>query len=206
MNTRQPLNAMRNRPRFPTLLLCLCTALACRSATAGGDWFISGYVGQYSDNELWKIALTGRTRLVHSYVYVASVGKELGPFSRHIDMEWEGQIAKHRGEQENYEVNAAFTLRWQDFPWDRSLDTSLAFGNGLSYASEKPFLEEKENDENETSNLLYYILVEAAFARPGDPHWEFFLRTHHRSSVFRLINGVDAGSNFVGGGVRYRFR
>lgn len=188
------------------LLSCLYVgALPC-AASAGEHWFVSAYAGKYSDNELWRIVLTGSTEFKDSYVYVLSAGKQFGHFSRRIDMEWEGQIARHAGKQDHYEANAALTLRWQPFPWDHYVDTSLAFGNGLSYASEKSFLEEEDSDDDETSNLLYYILVEAAFAKPGERHWELFLRTHHRSSVYRLINGVDAGSNFVGLGIRYRFR
>lgn len=188
------------------LLLSLSAALGFRAAVASDNWFVSAYAGQFSDTALWEIVLTGQTELVDSYIYVASAGQELGPLTRRIDMEWEGQIARHTGKQDYYETNAAFTLRWQPLPWDHHLDTSIAIGNGLSYSSEKSLLEEEDSPEDETSNLLYYILVEAAFVRPGHRRWELFLRTHHRSSVFRLVNGVDVGSNFVGAGIRYRFR
>ena len=63
-----------------------------------------------------------------------------------------------------WELNCAFTLRWLPFFWDKYLDTSFAFGNGLSYATSDPELEIREGDENKTNQLLYYVLVELAFS------------------------------------------
>ena len=98
-----------------------------------------------------------------------------------------------------------FTLRWLPFPWDRYLDTSFAFGNGFSFATADPELEIIDYDKNETSQWLYYILVELAFQVPRQLQWDLFVRIHHRSSVFGLIKNVHAGSNFVGLGLRYHF-
>ena len=174
------------------------------SAAASQKWFTSIYVGQYSDNALNEI-IRFQTELEDSYIYVLSVGKELGRLKDYVSMEVEGQLGKHSGGQSHGELNGSFTLRWLPFPWDKYLDTSFAFGNGLSYAFEEPELEIIENEENETSQWLYYILVELAFQVPKQNHWDVFVRIHHRSSVFTLINNVDAGSNFLGLGLRYRF-
>lgn len=175
------------------------------AADAGERWFASGYIGKFSDNALVSI-IGGSTQFEESYVYVGSIGRELGAYNRNISMEWAAQAATHTGDQSHAELNGVFTVRWHPFPWDRHLDTNVALGNGLSYASEPPPLEERESDENETSKLLYYVLVELAFAPPGGSDWEGFIRTHHRSSVFGAINDVHAGSNYVGGGVRHYFR
>jgi hypothetical protein len=194
------------RTIVPAVLGCLI--LFCVGplsiARAKEHWFTSVYAGEYSHNALNEI-IRFQTKFESSYVNVVSVGKEVGRLTDAIGMELEGQVAVHSGRQDNAEINGAFTLRWLPFPWDRYLDTSFAFGNGISYATAKPELEIIDSDDNDTSQWLYYILVEMAFKIPRQPQWEVFVRIHHRSSVFGLINRVYAGSNFVGLGLRYRF-
>jgi hypothetical protein len=187
------------------LLAGICSILfTCRPSPATEKWFTSIYAGQYSDTALNEI-IRLNTDFESSHVYVLSVGKELGVYKNVIGYEVEGQVAWHSGMQHHEEVNCAFTLRWLPFFWDKYLDTSFAFGNGLSFATDEPELEIREGDENKSNQLLYYILVELAFALPRQPQWNLFVRIHHRSSVFGLIDNITTGSNFVGLGLRYKF-
>lgn len=167
-------------------------------------WFVSLYGGKFSDNALLDI-LRFQTNFGDSYVYAFSVGKQIGQYEDKISYELEGQVAVHSGWQSHQEVNGAFTVRWLPFPWDRYLDTSIALGNGLSYATKEPPLEIQDSHDNRSSQWLYFILVELAFGLPGNKQWELFTRVHHRSGVFGLIHEVDSGSNFIGMGIRYRF-
>ena len=190
---------------FKICVACMSMVGLLNNAVAAGDkWFASIYAGQYSDTALNEI-VRFNTRTESSYVYVLSLGKELGVFKDKIGMELEGQVGWHSGLQSHNEINMSFTLRWLPFYWDRYLDTSFAFGNGVSYASDAPELEIRESDDDETNQWLYYILVEMAFVVPNYEQCDIFLRIHHRSSVFGAIEGIVAGSNFVGAGVRYRF-
>ncbi len=186
------------------LMVLGMASLSHGPATAEQRWMVSFYTGQYSDTALNEI-IRFNTDFESSNVYVLSLGRELGTFKDIIGYEVEGQVAWHTGEQTHEEINAAFTLRWLPFPWDRYLDTSFAFGNGLSYATSDPELEIREGNDHETNQLLYYILVETAFTIPHYDSWDLFVRVHHRSSVFGLIGGISTGSNFVGIGIRYRF-
>ncbi len=43
--------------------------------------------------------------------------------------------------QDHWEFNLPIVARWEAFPWDDVIDTSLAFGIGPSYASEIPKVE-----------------------------------------------------------------
>jgi hypothetical protein len=95
--------------------------------------------------------------------------------------------------------------RWTRFPWDDVLDTSVAFGQGVSFASKVPEVEPRADRDEESRRLLNYLMVEVALAPPGDSRWSAVTRIHHRSGVFGLYGGVNGGSNFVGLGVRYRF-
>ncbi len=186
------------------LLPYLIAATADAGEKTNDQWFASYYVGQYSDTAFNEI-IRFNTELESSYVHVLSVGKELGVYKDIIQYELEGQVSKHDGGQDHEEINGVFTLRWLPFWWDNYLDTSFAFGNGLSYATEDPPLEIRDSDDDETSKWLYYFLVEMAFGVPKSTNWDVFMRIHHRSSVFGAINNVTAGSNFVGLGLRYRF-
>ncbi|MGD9006327.1 MAG: hypothetical protein PVG41_00335 [Desulfobacteraceae bacterium] len=186
------------------LLPCLMAATADAKEKTNDQWFASGYIGQYSDTAFNEI-IRFNTEFESSYVHVLSVGKELGVYKDKIQYELEAQVSKHTGDQEHEEINAVFTLRWLPFWWDDYLDTSFAFGNGISYATEDPPLEIRDSDDDETSKWLYYFLVEMAFVVPKTTDWDLFMRIHHRSSVFGAIDNVIAGSNFVGLGLRYRF-
>lgn len=185
----------------PLLLVCLALPSL---AWGTEEWFISLYGGKFSDNALLDI-MRLQTRFESSSIYVLSIGKEIGRYKDRISYELEGQIATHNGRQSHQEINGTVSLRWLPFPWDRHLDTSFAFGNGLSYATEEPPLEILDSDDNKSSQWLYYLFLEFAFALPDHRHWELFIRVHHRSGVFGLFHDVDSGSNFIGPGLRYRF-
>jgi hypothetical protein len=204
VSTRK-LDTMRLLQTMPIILAVICSiVLPCKPSHATEKWFTSIYAGQYSDTALNEIVRLN-TDFEHSHVYVLSLGKELGVYKEVIGYEIEGQAAWHSGMQHHEELNCAFTLRWLPFFWDKYIDTSFAFGNGLSYATSDPELEIREGDEKKTNRLLYYILVEMAFSLPRQPQWDLFIRIHHRSSVFGLIDNITTGSNFVGLGMRYKF-
>lgn len=167
-------------------------------------WFASLYGGRFSDNALLDI-LRFQTEIEDSNLYVLSIGKEVGRYKDKIVYELEGQVGFHQGEQSHQELNGAFAIRWQPLPWDRWIDSSIAIGNGLSYATTEPPLEKMDQKDNKASRLLYYLYAEMAFEPFKETDLEMFIRVHHRSGIFGLINGIDSGSNFIGFGIRYYF-
>ena len=184
--------------------VCLMATHVAADRKTHDQWFASVYVGKFSDTAFNQI-IRFDTEFESAYVHVLSVGKELGVYKDTIQFEWEMQASKHTGRQDHEEINGAFTLRWLPFFWDDYLDTSFAFGNGVSYATKDPELEIRDADDNKTTQWLYYFLVELAVGVPKFDAWDLFLRIHHRSSVFGAISGLTTGSNFVGLGLRYRF-
>jgi hypothetical protein len=66
-----------------------------------------------------------------------------------------GAGVKHSGEQEHVELVSSINLRCVTFPWNRHLDTSLAFGGGLSLATEVPVLERPDPDNSDAAALLH---------------------------------------------------
>lgn len=138
-----------------------------------------------------------------TYLGFLRVSKEFAGSKQNLTWEVEGQVAKHFGLQHHWETNALVVARWNPFFWDDYIDTSLAVGEGLSYASEIPEVERKRHQE--TARLLNYLLFELTLALPRYPNLQATAVMHHRSGAFGLFSGVQGGSNFIGYGVKYLF-
>lgn len=102
-----------------------------------------------------------------------------------------------------YEVNPYLAGRWNNFPWNRVIKTSIAVGEGVSYVSRVPYTEQLNSDQ--PRRLLNFLLFEITFASPCYPNLELVARIHHRSGVFGFYHANNSGSTAVGLGVRYRF-
>lgn len=188
------------------LALLLAPAPCAAAGAADGRHFLSAYVARHSPDRLIDIVGLQSADAGDSRLAAAARGYT---FARRERTRWEleGQLVRHTGLQHHWEANAMLALRWMDFPWDHYLDTRVAVGNGLSYASEVPPLEpggELDRDE-ESAHLLYYMMVEAEFTLPRETPWSAFVRVHHRSGIFGLFDDVDGGSNFIGIGIRHYF-
>lgn len=189
---------------------------------------------------LIEIISQGDAKLVDSRLLALAIGKELWRYKDYLSLEAEGQFAKHWGRKNfscscsacgdpgvdwaegrshetqnsgyhtHEEYNLLLVLRWLEFPWNRYLITSFAWGDGLSYATKEPPVEMDQHSINhgedyDSSKFLNYMLFELALALPQIPEWNLIFRIHHRSGMFGLINGVHGGSNFLGAGLKYKF-
>jgi hypothetical protein len=206
-----PLSVNSTRQLFIIQLVKACSVLVVflaliilgqRNAAADGKWFACLYGGQVTDDGIVDV-FTLQADYEHSYLGAFAVGKEFWTYKDYIGMEAEGQIVKHWELQDHFEFNALLVIRWLPFPWDDHVDTSFAFGNGISYATEDPKIEEWAHDS--VSKTLHYLMLELSFLVANQAHWNVFIRLHHRSGVFGLYNGVDGASNALGSGVRYTF-
>jgi len=178
-------------------------SLACVTA-AGAEseraWAVTLLGGRYSGSKL--LSLAGEVDFKDSYTAGLSVAYQFVDWGPHMRWELEGQVLKHFGEQEHVELVSSINVRWITFPWNRYLDTSVAFGGGLSLATEVPVLERQDPDNSDAAALLHYLVLEAAAGLPGSP-WSLVARVHHRSGIFGLFS--HSGSNLLELGVRYRF-
>ena len=171
-----------------------------------GDWFTTVYVARISTQPGWEdiIIDAPNTEFVDSYLATLALSYQYAERKQGaLGIEAEGQVVKHFHDQSHWEFNALpILLRWKRFPWSHRLDTSVAFGLGLSYATELPPVEVQL--EGESHQWLIYWVMELT-AGPLDSPWEVSLRLHHRSVAYGLM-GDEGGMNAVGVGVRYRFR
>jgi len=118
-------------------------------------------------------------------------------------VEVEGQVVKmHRG-QHHWEFNGLGVVRWKAWPWHRYLNTSLAFGLGVSYATEEPPFEILH--KGGSTQLLAYLLAEAEIGLPKLPAWTVVGRVHHRSTSGNLFYNTSAASNVYVLGLKFRF-
>ena len=164
----------------------------------GQRWLVTALAGLHDDSRFLEILQLDGGDVGSSYLGGGAVGRELGYWGRSAVWEGEAQLYRHWGEQSLWEGSLAVALRWTRFPWDGLVDTSIAFGQGVSVASERPPV------EGDTRRLLHHMHVDLEFRPPSSRHLSLVGRLHHRSGVFGLY-GVSGGSNFLTLGLRYRF-
>lgn len=189
-------------------LICLTCILAqpIHVLAEGGNehpaYAITIYSGVMTD-DTWKTSIAGQADLVDSYIITGAVSWTVyRPRNNWFSLELESSISQHFGTSRNLEFCIPIvTLRWEYFPWDKYVDTSVATGYGFSFATEIP---QAEIDLDKSSEqLLLYFHYEAEFALPGSP-WALALRLHHRSPSYGLF-GQNGWSNYLTAGVRYSF-
>jgi hypothetical protein len=135
----------------------------------------------------------------------AAVSRRLARFWTDFSIDAEVGVGRRFGSR--YHGNEAWVagyLRWDGFPWNRFVKTSIAFSTGLNVLDNLP-AEETRRVDRHRSTLLHYFSPELTFALPEAPNHELVVRYHHRSGVFGAFNGVYGGSNVVSLGYRYRW-
>lgn len=180
--------------------------LANGSVRAGEktDWALTGYVGQITTVNAWHDIVTEPNDLEFADAYLATlaVTRTLGRYRRDdLGLEAEGQGVYNFGDQSHWEFNALMSARWYRFPWNDTMVTTMAFGGGLSWATEVPEVEVVLEDSSE--QLLIYWMWEMTFAPPG-ACWGASFRLHHRSKGFGLL-AEDGGMNALALGLRVEF-
>jgi hypothetical protein len=198
-----------NQPtRLGLVALALALLLLSPALKAEDDsrFHLAVYGGKAADGRMLDIVTRFNTGFIDSWLVAVAPGWI------HFEgngwrSEVEGQVVRHWGEQDHWELNTAYILRWMRFPWDHRVDTRMAIGAGVSWATEVPFIEPraKELGEEESSRLLGYVVMEIELAPPRESDWSGFVRLHHRSDAFGLFHDKRGGSNFITLGTRYRF-
>jgi hypothetical protein len=138
-----------------------------------------------------------------SYFTGLVINRKMFPFWRYFSFELEGQVLKHYGQQDHWELAGLFLVRLHHSLLSSLVSTDFAVGWGLSYATEIPALEAELHDN--TSQLMNYLAFEVAFTLPEYREWTLVTRVHHRSGIFGTFNDANEGSNFFALGLRYHF-
>jgi hypothetical protein len=100
------------------------------------------------------------------------------------------------------DLNVGVVLRWQDWPWNRFVRTTLSAGPGLSYAYHVWEAEAQRHPGEDRSQFKFWLPIEFTVALPRYPHHQFLLFIDHQSGGTLFDQGgVDAW----GLGFRYEF-
>lgn len=169
-------------------------------------FFATLYGGRYTDRHLLdKVLMLKPIYYEDSWLKSLALGKIIYDGGNYYRLEIEVQFADHVGEQKHHEFNALAVFRLKYVTSSYILPFSFAFGNGLSYATETPKIEDRSRTNINASKLLNYLLLEVAINAPFVERWELVGRIHHRSGIFGLFNNVRGGSNVMAAGLRYYF-
>ncbi len=169
------------------------------------EYYLTLYGGKYSDNKLGHVLLSKPVDFIDAYLGVVALSRGFAFESPAHQWELEAQLGKHYRGQRHWEFNIAALYRWQRFPWQALLRTTLAIGNGLSYATQTPPLEAASQSNVGATRLLNYVVVEMTVAPPEVTAWSLLVRVHHRSGVYGLFDGVEGGSNVITVGAKFHY-
>lgn len=166
------------------------------------SYAISVYGGVMTDDN-WRQSISGQAGTVDSYLLATALSWRFYTPRHHLwALELEGNIARHFGIQDHFEFNLPIiTVRWLWFPWNKYLETSIAYGIGPSYATTLPEYERMNSHPSDQFLLFWHL--EADFRVPGSA-WAFLARLHHRSSGYGLM-ARSGGGNVLTMGLRYNF-
>jgi len=186
-----------------------CRQVVLKNCTPCPSWWDKGWA-----ITLYSGPVTSQTtsKLAHDFdfegagIVVLAGSKELFYiWDNQLNFELESQVAQQFNKQTNAEINPiVFIARWNDFPWNDSLPTTFAIGDGLSIATSTPKLERKRRGR-ETNKVLNYVMAELTLSLPECPQWALVARYHHRSGMFGVFNGVHDASTAFAAGIKYWF-
>lgn len=166
-------------------------------------WSLMLYQGWGTNADLAQTLLLDDVNFEDSYFTGLVINRKMFPFWRYFSFELEGQVLKHYGQQDHWELAGLFLVRLHPFLLSSLVNIDFAVGWGLSYATEIPALEAELRDN--TSQLMNYLAFEVAFTLPEYREWTLVTRVHHRSGFFGTFNDTYGGSNFFALGLRYHF-
>ena len=173
------------------------------------NWRVGAFAGQFNSDPESVLFVAPFLAYSHfSPAYVAGVNAvwtvasvPVIPLELELDMSATG----HFGGQGYAEGAIVPSVRWTWFPWNAWVYTNIRIGAlGPSFTTADSQLEAYNTLNNYTRRWLSGGLFEWTFAPAATSTWEAFLRIHHRSGVFGLIDGVYGGSNYVSFGARFK--
>ncbi|MGK5095194.1 hypothetical protein WDW89_24690 [Deltaproteobacteria bacterium TL4] len=184
------------------ILLCLGIVgrlVSASNVEAKDQYELIAYQGQGVDDDLRFIFTRQSPQYIPLRLHVLGINYGLDARIRQMTFEFEGNVAKYKGLLDHWEANALIIARYT-FLKDVQ-PSSLAYGSGLSYATQPPVLHEDRPEPH----LLNYLMIELD---TGFLHYEnlkLLARIHHRSGVFGFYCWPICGSNFLTYGIKVKF-
>ncbi len=175
--------------------------------TGDGKWAATLFVGQLTENELSEIIIPRGTTFTKTSFIGGALSREIyrwHGFSVEAEAGLGYQFGGGSGQDAGH-VWGALYGRYNDFPWNDYVKTSVAISVGLNYMTDETDFENAETNDGDAEKLLHYLSPEITFAMPENENQEFVLRLHHRSSASGFFGCEGCGSNIIAFGFRQRF-
>lgn len=112
------------------ILLSITLLSNANAQTTQRDWALTLFLGRLTDADLTKTS-TLSFSFENAYFIDLALSRRLYTFQDYFQIEFEGQVVKHFGDQDQWEFDGVAYFRWLFFPWDSYLDTSFAAGAGF---------------------------------------------------------------------------
>ena len=197
-------------------VLCALQDVSAHAADRGGDQAVSIFAGvatdaAFTDSIFFPLGNDIEDIGVVAIAYSRRLGTwdeltgNILPLGENFTLEAEVGVSARFGDETLGEAWTGLFLRYDGFPWNDSVYTTMAINTGLSVLTEQSDFERSRDDDNKNSVLLHYMGPEITFSDPDNKDLELMVRFHHRSGVFGLFDGVVSGSTFISSGVRMRF-
>ena len=197
-------------------VLCTLQDVSAHAADRGGDQAVSIFAGvatdaAFTDSIFFPLGNDIEDIGVVAIAYSRRLGTwdeltgNILPLGENFTLEAEVGVSARFGDESLGEAWTGLFLRYDGFPWNDSVYTTMAINTGLSVLTEQSDFERSRDDDNKNSVLLHYMGPEITFSDPDNKDLELMVRFHHRSGVFGLFDGVVSGSTFISSGVRMRF-
>ncbi|HBS04966.1 MAG TPA: hypothetical protein DEA96_08380 [Leptospiraceae bacterium] len=196
--------------RVVALILALISSASLGAVEEPSNLNITLYRGQFTRTTLGNIMLQGDTDYKPSYIFTGALSTPASVDFFGLPTEWEGQVVKHSGAQKHLEFNAVLMARLGDSLDFSGIPVSFAIGEGLSFATRNPDLENPrsfygiDGESEYSQNLLNYLVFEVEFGLPLDAYEpRAFIRLHHRSGIYGTFCPRTCGSNYIAYGIKF---
>ena len=160
-------------------------------------WSIGAYAGVLSGSAFYETL----TNIRYRSSYIAAVDVTYSAFkfdSLPLSIDIDATVAKRFGQDSQWDFGIIPMARWKYFPWNDYVYTNLRVGLiGVSYVTGISPWELHWSGNGHGSQFLNYLAVEVDVAPKAESPSEFFVRVHHRSGAWGLINGTYGGSTYV---------
>lgn len=169
------------------------------------------YGGQYVNSDLLPISLYGDIAYKRSSIGTIGYNRNLDAKIGFMRFEVEGLVSKHEGVMRHFEVDGLFIARIPNLFY---MPISFGIGEGLSWASQNPILENVKKGldrgafslfDTQSRPFLNFLSIEFDYGFPEVSHYpRLFVRIHHRSGIWGTYCPPDppCGSNFLVYGIK----
>jgi hypothetical protein len=140
----------------------------------------------------------------NSFILALTLSRPWVEYRGLFSIEPEVGIAKRFGPADGVEGWIALFFRWNYFPWNKYLRTSLGVGIGPSISNDV-FPVSGSLQTGKGVHVISYFSPELTLGIPDEPRWDAVVRFHHRSPVWGVLPESAGVAQFWTFGMRFRF-